>query len=223
MGSPAIILTEGTGDDAFFDVLIKKRLLGKFSIRPRAKGEPTGSGSFLKRLIGLKPLPEVQNSNAIIIVGDNDSDKTTSFKSIKEQIVSAGGYNVPTTQRIASAQGNLSMSIPLPPVSVLMLPWDDELGCLETLLLKAANPIYEKEMRCANKLADCVNVTDWDISKKSKLIFRCFMSAVCKKEPNTGLPHAWNTEKGRPGDIFLPENPVFNPIANYLAQYASSD
>jgi hypothetical protein len=97
-----------------------------------------------------------------------------------------------------------------------MLPWDNELGCLETLCLQAVNKKYEKEMQCVIKQSECVGINDWPPQKQSKMILRCLLSSVCKSEPNTPLTRAWSTDSGRPGDIFPLDHPAFNPIAEFL-------
>jgi hypothetical protein len=152
----------------------------------------------------------------IILVADNDNG--LGFENVREEISQANAdataddqFGVPNAPRVSTKQ-----SQSLPDISILMLPWDNELGCLETLCLRAVNQKYSREKQCAESLVECVLATDWEISKKSKLILRCFLSAVCKTEPNTGLIYAWSTENGRPGDIFPLDSPAFKQVADYL-------
>ena len=210
------ILTEGETDDVFFARLIDVRHIGSnFTIFHRPKDEPTGVGAFSRRLVALKTETKRQKIKSIIIVGDNDGNPAAAFHSIKQQVESVGGYNAPANPREISETGGL------PAVSILMLPWDNEPGCLETLCLRAVNQKYEKEMRCATMQSECVGVGDWPIQKQSKMILRCLLSSVCKSEPNTPLTRAWSIDSGRPGDIFPLTNPAFDSIAEFLRGIAA--
>jgi len=142
----------------------------------------------------LKGLVTVERE-AIIIVADNDGDPETAFRNIQRQI-NAAGFTVPSKPREMVASAGLS------PLAVLMIPWDEDAGCLETLCFSAVNARYNRELACAQDLVRCAGADRWDIAKKSKLKMRGFLSAVCKSDPNTGLRYAWGTVNGRPGDIF---------------------
>ena len=147
-----------------------------------------------------------------------DNDKGAGFENVREEIRQANldasaddQFGVPNAPRVSSQQ-----SQSLPPISILMLPWDAQMGCLETLCLDAANVKYSNELKCAEEFIACIGASGWEVSKKSKLKLRCFLSAVCKSEPNTGLVYAWSTENGRPGDIFPLDTVAFKPLVDWL-------
>jgi hypothetical protein len=183
------ILVEGVEDKSFLEeLLLVSNLRDKFEFQ---NGEGRGKNGFEQYLKGLVTV----SPKAIIIVADNDGDPDGAFKNIQKQIAAAG-FMVPNKPRETVATTARS------PLSVLMIPWDNDIGCLETLCVSAANQKYKIELDCAEGLVTCAGAGEWDIAKKAKLRMRGFLSAVCKSDPNTGLRYAWSKDGGRPGDIF---------------------
>jgi hypothetical protein len=203
-----IVLFEGAEDKAFLQALLLAHgILGNF-LFPRHDG--FGKDGFQKILAGLVTV----NHRAIIIVADNDGAPTTAFQNIQRQIRDAG-YTSPTNPRETAQTTGLS------PVSVLMIPWDDEAGCLETLCLGARNTNYEAQWDCANALVQCANAGGWEIAKREKLRMRAFLSSVCRSDPNTGLRFAWTTDGGRPGNIFpFTGIDAYSRIVEYFRSFA---
>ena len=207
------ILFEGVEDKAFLEELLEVLgLLEKFSFQ---KAEGVGKDGFKQILTAFVAGSAKGNVKSIIIVADNDGDPVGAFKNVQEQIGKAG-FTVPQKPR------ETVITAELPPLSVLIIPWDNDSGCLETLCLSAANPDYKKQLDCAEGLVKCVGTGEWDIAKKSKLRMRSFLSAVCKSDPNTGLRYAWGTENGRPGNIFpLKGIATYNKIADFFKNLAA--
>jgi hypothetical protein len=206
MSDLPIILFEGEEDRSFLAELLK--VLGLHEKLEFHK-QCGGKDKFKKILEGLV----ISNRKAIIIVADNDGDPAGAFKNIQRQIGEAG-FTIPPKQRETVETPNL------PPLSVLMIPWDNDSGCLETLCLSAANPDYKNQLDCADNLVKCAGAEKWPIAKRAKLRMRGFLSAVCKSDPNTGLRYAWSTDE-RPGDIFPLKGVVaYNQIAEYLKGFA---
>jgi hypothetical protein len=212
VATPWILLCEGAGDHAFFRHLIRVRNIRNLQPRARPSGIPAGNTAFEVWLTGLKPETDVQTHSGILVVADNDSDPDASFRSIQRRIRGAGDFGVPEAPRVAAPSGR-----DLPPVAVLMLPWDDECGCLETLCLRAAFRRRRTLARCIRQFEECVAATDWPISQLSKLHMRCYLSAACPGDPNTGLQYAWTEERGRPPDLIPLQYQCFNQVADYLA------
>ncbi len=183
-------------------------MCSKFDLQ---KGDGSGKDGFGKVLAGLV----TANYKAIIIVADNDGDPAGAFQNVQRQIKEAG-FTVPNRPRETVATEGLSA------LTVLMIPWDEEAGCLETLCLGAANTVYIRQLECADALVKCANAEEWGIAKKSKLRMRGFLSAVCKSDPNTGLRYAWSTDGGRPGNIFpLKGVDAYKQIADYFKEFAA--
>jgi len=201
-----IILYEGVEDKGFLDALLE--VLGiknKFALHPDCGGKDK-----FKQLLDALVIPK---HAAIIIVADNDGNPNEAFKNIQKQIGDSG-FSIPTKPREIAITAGLS------PVSVLMLPWDGEDGCLETLCLSAANPKYAAQLACADALVKCAG-DGWPVSHKSKLRMRGFLSSICRSNPNTSLQYAWKTDNGRPGDIFpLKDVAVYQKISEYFKSFA---
>ncbi len=206
MPTPTLILYEGVEDRAFLEILLAHSgLTDSFAFSDNCRGKDAFGGI----LTGLVAARGIRDRKAVIIVGDNDGNPQESFQNIRSQIESAG-FNVPPNPRELTNTDNL------PPISVLMLPWDDDAGCLETLLLSAVNPAYEAQLECANHHVDCNQANDWDIPKKAKLLMRAFLSGVCQVDPNTGLRFAWKEGRGTPTDMFNLGSANFKGIIDYL-------
>lgn len=213
---PVILITEGDTDDSFLKNLLGFHNIEGYFFKKRVFGKG-GVGHFRDQLKALRtPAERSKNYGEILLFADNDSGP--GFENVKEEIRQANLdappedlFGIPDAPRVPARQSQT-----LPPVSILMLPWDNTSGCLETLCMNATNQKYAREKECAERLVECVSATNWEVSKKSKLILRCFLSAVCKSEPNTGLVYAWSTENGRPGDIFPLDSAAFKSISDWL-------
>jgi hypothetical protein len=208
-----LLLCEGEHDEKLLANLMGVRNLPAFQIQQPGGEENYGVSGFQLRLRGLKAAPGIQDRKAIIIVADNDDAPSQAFKLVRKQVKKAGGYGVPNAPR------QLARSKSFPPVSVLMVPWDSDRGCVETLCYTSAAARRPELAKCVEEYIDCVGATQWPIAQLSKLRLRCLLSAACKKDPNTGLPRAWTAEKGRPSDLIPLDHECFNQIADYLRTF----
>jgi hypothetical protein len=211
--TPPIILAEGPADEQFVRELIKARNLPRCDIQKANPPEAYGQPGFAKRLEGLKLAVGLSARKAVVIIADNDDDPSASFAFVRSQISAVGDYGIPTKPREAAASTNPN----LPPLVVLMIPWDNESGCLDTICFAAADNMRPKIGKCVRKFVKCVKPKRWPVSPLSKLKMRCLLSAVCKQDPNTPLQHAWSTSRGRPGDIIPLNDTRFDHIADFFA------
>ena len=201
---PVIVLCEGKEDISFLRALIAHREIGAFDFH-----KPNGTGAFTRMLTGLRTGSDIRERKAILIVSDNDGDPDGQFEAIRMQITEAG-WIAPETPRAEAAQEGM------PSIHVLMLPWDDDQGCLETLCLIAATNANPEEMKCVEQLVTCVEAKDLPVPMLSKLRMRCYISSVCKTDPNTGLRYAWS----RPQTLIPMTDPCFDKLAAYLRSVA---
>ncbi len=201
-----LILYEGVEDKAFLEALFEVHgIKNKFQFRPDCGGKDKFK-SILQSIV----IETGEQPKSIIIVADNDGEPAKMFKNIRRQTGKAGFTRPKKPRETVITNG-------LPPLSVLMIPWDKDEGCLETLCLSAANKKYKKQLACVDQLIKCVRAQKWDIAKKSKLRMRCLLSSVCKSNPNAGLQFAWSKRGSRPVDIFpIRGVPAFNQIAEYF-------
>jgi hypothetical protein len=217
------IICEGESDKKFFEKLFEVHHLEHFVVQPipAGRGGRTNFGYRLRGLIqDLTRSPEVASS-ALIVVGDNDSNAVTSFGIVTDQIrqgASEDGeyvYGIPTEPRqIVPSQGGL------PDVCVLMLPWDAELGALETLCYVAATTCCPAVAGCVDTFVPCVGADGWEISNRSKLQMQCYLSARCEQHPNTQLTQAWSST--RPQPLVPLDHPCFTQIVTFLRDFPVS-
>jgi hypothetical protein len=210
-----LIVSEGPGDLAFFKKLIEIRKLENFKLFKRTGGEPEGAGSFERILKSITVGTEYAECGLIVIVADNDVDPVASFRQILKQIKAAREFAIPERPREVATKEKLRS------VSVLMLPWDDVPGDLETVCFDLASRARPKIARCVGRYVKCVKAEPWSPSQLSKLRLRCLIAASCPKDPNTGLPHAWKTDQGRRPRNLIPlqkNGAYLGQIVEYLRQ-----
>ena len=213
------LISEGQADDEFLKKLIEITGLNNLEVLRPGREESYGQGGFQVRLQGLK-LKGIEKHKAIIIVADNDDNPQSAFKAIQKQIRDAGEYAVPENPYQLSQQGEY------PPIAVIMLPATGEQGSLDTLCWSAANTKYARQLECVAAIAHCIGADEqtWGKVKLAKFKVQCLLSSICKGDPYTPLKCAWWLEpgKGRSGDIFPLDHPVFRPIVGFLHQVANS-
>ena len=205
-----LLVCEGSADEQFFMHLMSERNLPEFQIEfPKAKGKPHGWQGFSDLLIGLSANRNFGDLSLIVVAADNDGQPYRSFQNIQGQVSSAGLAQPPQPRAIIETAGR-------PSVVILMLPWDDDPGSLETLCLPSiyrANP----ELRtCVEEYVRCAGANEWDnLSKKSKLQVQCCLSALCRSDPNTPLSHAWSR-----AETLVPlTDTCFDQVADFFSQF----
>lgn len=192
-----LIVSEGDGDAAFFRNLIRVYSLDGFSIYNRPKGGKIAPGvdAYEAILNSVNVATEFENVSLVLIVADCDSSPVNEFKRVVKQIRKSGDFPIPTKPReIATSAGQKS-------VCVLMLPWDNEAGSLETICYSLASRKRPSIAACIESFVNCVNATTWNPQQLSKLKLRCLLASSCPKDPNTGLPYAWDKGKKRPKEL----------------------
>ena len=198
---PRVIVCEGEGDVAFFTHLIRKRDLAPFQVLPA--GGKSGYGRVLTALSAGTGFDRV---SGILVVGDNDLDPLAAFDNIQEQIRAAGGYGVP------DRPGEPRKSPGFPAVVVMMIPLEERVGCLETLLTEAAYEITPDLKTCVDAYAACTHADAWNEVQQSKMKLQCLISALCRSDPQTAVRYAWNRKE----DIIPLDRPCFDQLADFL-------
>jgi hypothetical protein len=235
MSYPVVILTEGTADDICINKIIEENGLGKdkFHIPKFDQGKFGGITNFHLKISSIRSTIEpytLSESRAMVIVADNDNNPKAQFEKVCGQIMLANknrspaeSFGVPQKPREAARQ-----SLTLPPLYVLMLPWDGEEGCLETLCLYSANKTrYKTELDCVERFSDCVGSKNWidakklpDVSRKAKFHVKSILTSICE-DPYTPFHCSWNPEKS-PMDIFQLKNAAFSNVIGFLAQFTAA-
>ena len=206
-----VLLCEGGGDVAFFEHLIKSRKLPDFSvISPRWGTDNGGVSGYEGRLRALKVQPTFEVVKGLLVVGDNDGDPSSAFGGVKAQIEAAGDFNLPKTP-LTVAKGKPQSPI----VVVMMLPWTDEIGQLETLCLIAMRDTYPELAKCVDQFCQCSGTAEWRRNKLEKMTTRAMLTANCEQDPNTSLSYAWS----RSTDLIPLTHTCFDRIANFLDDF----
>jgi len=198
---PRVIVCEGEGDVAFFTHLIRKRDLAPFQVLPA--GGKSGYGRVLTALSAGTGFDRV---SGILVVGDNDLDPLAAFDNIQEQIRAAGGYGVP------DRPGEPRKSPGFPAVVVMMIPLEERVGCLETLLVEAVYEVSPDLKTCVEAYVACTHADAWNEVQQSKMKLHSLISALCKSHPQTALRYAWS----QPEEIIPLDRPCFDQLADFL-------
>jgi hypothetical protein len=204
-----MLVVEGNSDEWFFRRLCIERQIPDYGFFRGGQGElPAGKTGFSKVLRALRVMPGFEVVEGIIVATDTDDDPKKAFSAAAGQLKEAE-YEVPSgpLQWTAGAKG-------MPPVSVLLIPWHDEAGTLEQLVLPAAEAKWPTEYACLEQYAQCTKAEAWHPSKRAKMMTRSLMSAVHEPDPNIGLANLW--ERSATKDYIPLIHAHFDRIAKFL-------
>jgi len=208
---PRLILCEGQGDAQFIKHLIKERNLPGFDVHfPHEPYTETGGvNGFKEMLEALSLFHGFRTLKGILILSDNDDNPANAFLSLSEVISSAEGYKAPSQPlEVVRTDG-------VPPLVVVMLPWRDQPGNIETLCLISSYDSYPPIRACLDEYVTCTGVNTWGLTKQSKMKMRCMLSSTCNSDPNTSLVYAWSR-----GENLIPLNHrCFDQIADFLRRF----
>jgi hypothetical protein len=158
----------------------------------------------------LRTKGELEDKSAILIVADNDDDPAKAFADIQAQIRSAEKLGVPDKPRQRAPS-----TAPLPPVAVLMLPWDDVAGCLETLCYQASSKKWPRNGECVEDFIKCTGIGGWVPQSLSKAKMNGMIASICEEDPATSMQYVWSRKQ----NIVPVDDPCFEQIANYLSTF----
>jgi len=213
--APILFVCEGESDEAFFRELISRRRLkgcGVFSIR---KEQTPGIDTIGERLKGLQAETGIEACGLVVVVADNDDSPTQRFSQVQKQIRLAGNFGIPSKPREIVAPINVPQSRHVPKIAVLMLPWDDVGGCLESICLEAGSAKRPGLAKCIASFVKCTRGGRWNISKLSKLKARCMLAVQCPKNPDVSFKWSWTSSRVE-GDPFPVTQECFGRIVRYL-------
>lgn len=127
---PHLILCEGASDKSFLEHLLKDRGVEGFQLEV-----PVGGGGVNKYRQFLNALPlqrGYEELSTITLVGDNDISHKDPFHRLKQEIrESKVGYPVPDAPMVRASGASY------PDMVGFLVPWADERGVLETIVLRA--------------------------------------------------------------------------------------
>jgi hypothetical protein len=207
-----LIVGEGDGDEAFFTHLCEKRKIEGFQFE-----HASGKDDFETFLSGLQGRSGISALRGLLIVGDNDETPDANFKNIQKQIGKAK-LPQPNNPLVRAARGDLPFSL-----AVLMLPYPrigaDSHGCLESLLLPAAERHLPNQTNCLVTYCDCISscAGNWNRTAKDKMRLRCLLSGSHEADPNIGLRYALNPNR----DLIPLDDQIFDEIELLLRSFAA--
>lgn len=179
-----IIVCEGDSDCRFLSILLERRGINGFQVAKHAKGKD----GFENRLRTIRINDDFDKIETILLVSDNDDIPKSSFENIAKQVRRAKGYPIPAGPlEIAKVEGN-------PAIVIVMLPWTDIEGGLETLVLESISAKEPTVRECLTKYLACTPARSWNANKQSKMLLSCMVSAICEGNPVGSLSYLWNEE-----------------------------
>jgi hypothetical protein len=214
---PRVIVCEGEGDRAFFSHLIQERGLPEFDIFHPAQEEGVAGGvtGYKDFLVALSVPLTLRQTSGVLIVADNDVEPNASFGFVQQQIRDAAAIveiDSGSTFGVPVAPMQVARGHGLPPIVVMMFPWTDDPGNLETICLDAVYAVRPDLRECIDSYCLCSHTSEWDISKQSKMRLECLIASLCRSKPSTALRYAWS----RPESIIPLGQASFDRVADVL-------
>jgi hypothetical protein len=203
------LVCEGYKDRSFFNQLIEERQLPRFHIL-----KTNGNSNFFSELNALQ-LQETTRFRAlrgIIIAADNNDDPAGRFQNVCDQVERVFGRGTaPSTP--------LQPSRTSPPVTVLMVPWTNRSGNLESLCVEAAKSANGQVARHVDTFMGLIHAEKWQSeSRRGKAVLRVTLAATCVQDPFIPLGGVFEDPRHR---RLIPLNhQSFTPIADELAKLA---
>jgi hypothetical protein len=215
-----LIVGEGLADVAFLDALLEQRGLRAYCHLGFPDGLHKGKDGFGDYLVGLRTKLERQNSGTqrILVVTDSDDDPNLSFRNVCQHIRNANvlleaprHYSVPNAIRELSAGA-------APQIAVGIMPWDNEAGCLETLLLTAADDGSHPLHDCFEAYWQCVRFDANRKNVQSKKKLTTIIAATNDKNPSCSLGMIWSNEQ-RAGNPMRIDHQAFVRWGAFLDEF----
>jgi hypothetical protein len=209
-----LIIGEGPHDAAFFRELIKIRGLPTANvICVSDHTKVRGRDGFKEILKVIRNVPGFHRISDIIIATDSDNDADASFRYVCDLIAnvpdpeppeSPHKYPVPTSPHL-KAFGT-------PSITILMTPWHNRNGALETLCFDAAGRSKASAVACVDSFEKCSGTLMWAEQKRAKLRLRCLLASTYEKGPDIGFGMVWQTDPS-----LIPLNDTaFDQIESFL-------
>lgn len=211
MAAPSrLLLCEGPEDVAFFHQLIETRSLPRFRVKD-TRGKASKGGGNTRFGHALKALKTERGVKDILIVSDNNGAPDQSFSNVCKQILDAYSQDkVP--------DGPLQKVSRSPSVMVLMLPWEGQLGTLETLCEEAARAPNAQVAGHVDHFAALIRADTWDNqTRKSKMWLRSMLAACCERDPFVFLGAIFRDRRHR--HLIPLDHRCFDRVSDVLSQY----
>ena len=171
---------------------------------------PSGVSAYPAHLRALQTSGDIRSVSRLLIVADNDSDPAATYRGLRKRLREV---------RFHLPESPLEIGDGPPKIAALMLPWSDQPGCLETLMLEAVFALRPRLEDCVKEHCKCCtpDSLDWPISRLSKSRLHAIIAGCCK-EPAASLAFVWSKD-GNPIPI---DSAAFDRIAEFLKTFAAA-
>lgn len=214
-----LIVCEGATDEAFLRALIKAHGLPDCSIR-NAGDTNDGRGGIYHFGKFFKGVPSfsgfVGGVTELLVVADNDLTPDANFQEVRKALAGADPFGSPAAS-FAVPDKPRETAVGKPNVTILMVPWDNLPGSLETLCLPAAVHAAGSDVdSCCDEFARGVRAVDWpNVNKQVELKLRVMLSAQHQKEPFVTLGRIWNECP----DLIPLDHDCFRDVVEFLRRW----
>ena len=175
-----------------------------------------GNTRFADALNALTAVPGFEQVERLLIVADNDVNPATEFQAVVNAINAAAPILGPPASRFVAPPTPQVKAGGAPYVVVLMIPWTNVAGNLDTMCLAAAMANAPAPMpNCVNDFALCANVQHWPITSLAKMKFRSFLAASWQTNPYISPTHVWSNRT----NLVPLTDPTFNGIVDFLRRF----
>ena len=213
-----LLICEGREDFALVRAMITEGRAPIMDVRFMGDniGHSGGIDALKEYLIALRGLSGFRRVRSLGILVDNDDNPELAFEKVRHQILEVnntedfgGIISLPKLPFEKSGECLIS-------VLVILLPGNNEFGCLETLLCRAVNDLRTKEAECIEKLLECAGLVGrnngWSQSKLDKARIRIAIAILHKRNPALTLTRLW---ENRP-DLVPVNHPAFDELSHML-------
>ena len=205
-------------DAQFFSHLIRERNLPSFTISSCGHAADAGGDGITFLADALNELPSIpgfENVEAILIVADNDANPKDAFSGVVEKINATAEIIGPPKRRYIAPDAPLKKAGSNPAIVVMMLPWTNCNGALDTLCYASAARKRPDIGMCVESFAKCAKSDIWAITKMSKMKLRSLLSAAHHVDPY--IAPAWVWSDGT--DLIPLDDVAFNDIDKFLRKF----
>lgn len=217
-----VAICEGKADEETFRRLVSRRGIRNIEfISPSTEsGLGRGKGAFFEVLATITTLHGFENVSGVILLQDSDQNSNTALTEMKAQIRKANrGFESNQKFGIPDALLTPSFTVGRPPILCATVPWIDEQGALENLILPAVRDKFHHEAACLDDFVNCTgHVNGWNVSKQGKMQLASLIASVCNADPTTSIVSMWSKEEFRD----LLDSAAFDQLATFFrtkAQY----
>jgi hypothetical protein len=231
--TPKLIVGEGQSDRSFFDAFCRENGISGFAyahtgMRFASPGEAEADeqdssvAAFGKYLEALQLQAGFEKLTDIVVVADTNDrpagnpDRT--FKAVRD-LIEAATYGDDKTPFVAPPAPNAIAAGGVPRVHVLLVPWSDRAGGIETLCMDVAAAHAGDDgksiLKCVEGFEKCIDLNGLTSEKQDKFRLQSFLSGSWKKRPTVRAEQIW----GSPKNTWIPlTHDGFKGVRDFLKQ-----